>query len=119
MIETLQARTKNKSEPIQFRPEFIFPEDKTFEDKLGKLLDDPAVYINDHIKDQLCELLKLKHPEKKLTKEELLKLSEEHTNGIPLLRYGVWVFYPWSNRLVHLLPENEFIEVRTSRNQYK
>jgi tRNA A37 threonylcarbamoyladenosine dehydratase len=29
------------------------------------------------------------------------------------------VYYPWSSRLVHLLEEPEFVEVRTSRNVYK
>ena len=33
--------------------------------------------------------------------------------------YGVWVHYPWSRRLVHLVREEEFIELRTSRNRYK
>src|SRR5260370_18562096 len=33
--------------------------------------------------------------------------------------YGVWVYYPWSGWLVHLLDEREFIELRTTRNLYK
>lgn len=37
----------------------------------------------------------------------------------PPEEYGVWVYYPWSTRLVHLLDEAEFIELRTNRNKYK
>lgn len=33
--------------------------------------------------------------------------------------FGVWVHYPWSGRLVRLLPEDTFIEVRTNRNREK
>ncbi|HRF79656.1 MAG TPA: hypothetical protein PL070_06180, partial [Flavobacteriales bacterium] len=35
------------------------------------------------------------------------------------LAYGVWVFYPWADRLVHLLDEPEFALVRTDRNRNK
>ena len=33
--------------------------------------------------------------------------------------FGVWVHYPWSGKLVHVLPEDAFIEVRTNRNRDK
>lgn len=46
-------------------------------------------------------------------------LIEKHLNGVKIEDYGVWVYYPWSNRLVHLLDEEEYIEVRTNRNHYK
>lgn len=33
--------------------------------------------------------------------------------------FGVWVHYPWSGRLVQVLPEDAFVEVRTNRNRDK
>jgi hypothetical protein len=39
--------------------------------------------------------------------------------GLPPEEYGVWVYYPWSYRLVHLLDEAEFAQVRTDRNRNK
>lgn len=33
--------------------------------------------------------------------------------------FGVWVHYPWSGRLVHVLPEEAFVAVRTNRNRDK
>ncbi|MFB7717942.1 Rv1355c family protein [Nocardia sp. NPDC056100] len=36
-----------------------------------------------------------------------------------LAEYGVWVWYPWTGDLVHLLPEKEFRAVRADRNRYK
>ena len=46
-----------------------------------------------------------------------------HLDGVDGRRdweaFGTWVHYPWSNRLVRLLPEEAFIEVRTNRNRNK
>ncbi|WP_099364906.1 ThiF family adenylyltransferase [Sphingobacterium sp. 1.A.4] len=39
--------------------------------------------------------------------------------GIPIEEFGLWVYYPWRRSLVHILSEEEFIEVRTNRNQLK
>ncbi len=56
---------------------------------------------------------------KKFTQELYDEAIKLHLGNTPIEHYGVWVFYPWSNRLVHLLDEAEFIEVRTNRNIYK
>lgn len=39
--------------------------------------------------------------------------------GAALQAFGRWVYYPWSGRLVHLLPPEEFRELRLDRNKYK
>ncbi|MGB1031398.1 MAG: ThiF family adenylyltransferase, partial [Flavobacteriales bacterium] len=39
--------------------------------------------------------------------------------GVEPADYGVWVYYPWLRKLVHLLDEKEFVECRTNRNKYK
>ena len=44
---------------------------------------------------------------------------QAHSAGVAVAHYGVWVYYPWSRRLVHVLPEAEFIELRANRNYYK
>lgn len=77
------------------------------------------IFVFDTIHSQLCELIKSLHPNRKLNKDELITAVENHLNGIQEQHYGVWVYYPWSKRLVHLLDEEEFVEVRTNRNQYK
>src|SRR5690606_14080404 len=33
--------------------------------------------------------------------------------------YGLYIYYPWSNKLVHIVTQEEFIELRTSRNKHK
>ncbi len=63
--------------------------------------------------------MKSKNPSILFNKEELTKAAEKHIGATPFEEYGVWVYYPWSNRLVHLLDEDEFIFVRTNRNMNK
>jgi len=93
------------------------PDDKkTYEELLsGKA----ALFLSDEIQSQLRELVKSQRPWVRIKPEEYEGLIAAHLNGAPIDTYGVWVYYPWSHRLVHLLDEEEFIEVRTNRNQYK
>ncbi|HYG14778.1 MAG TPA: Rv1355c family protein, partial [Bacteroidia bacterium] len=77
------------------------------------------IFIYDTIQSQLRELIKSLNPSRKLSAEETKKAVENHLAGRDSSAYGVWVYYPWARRLVHLLDEEEFIEVRTNRNQYK
>jgi molybdopterin/thiamine biosynthesis adenylyltransferase len=75
----------------------------------------------DTIDTQILELLACRNPS--LGKANILSsgmvdayLREKNKT---LETYGVWVYYPWKNQLVHILDEEEFIEVRTNRNKYK
>lgn len=77
------------------------------------------IFIYDTIQSQLRELIKSLNPSRKLSAEETKKAVENHLAGRDINAYGVWVYYPWARRLVHLLDEEEFVEVRTNRNQYK
>ncbi len=78
-----------------------------------------SLEVLDEIESQLKELIKLKYPQKKLSEEESKDLIKNHLGEMSLEEYGVWVYYPWLNKVIHLLPEEEFIEVRTNRNHYK
>jgi molybdopterin/thiamine biosynthesis adenylyltransferase len=74
--------------------------------------------VSDSIRTQVGELLETRTPRRKLKAIEL-------DNEIDLVleggadAYGSWAYYPWSNRLVHVLPAAEFAEVRSSRNRNK
>jgi molybdopterin/thiamine biosynthesis adenylyltransferase len=87
--------------------------------QLEQLIQQETVEIIDTIQQQIGEWIRIQHAGKPITKELLESETERILNGIPIERFGNWVFYPWSNRLVHLLPEDAFIEVRTNRNQLK
>lgn len=83
------------------------------------LLSEGNIKQYDTIYGQLTELIKLSNPTERLDKASMDSLVTKHLNGKDLNQYGVWVYYPWSNSLVHLLDEEEFIKVRTNRNIYK
>lgn len=105
---------------MEFEPKFYRLSDKNEEQQLTQLIEsNPQLVIIDEIESQLKELLKLKHPDKQLTSAELHSLVNKHVGNITYDQYGVWVYYPWRNTLVHLLDKKEFVEVRTNRNQYK
>ncbi len=77
------------------------------------------IVILDEIESQLKDLIKLRNPSVKLTESELTDLVQVHVGDKNIDEYGVWVYYPWCNKLVHILDEEEFIEVRTNRNKNK
>jgi tRNA A37 threonylcarbamoyladenosine dehydratase len=75
--------------------------------------------VFDTLPAQLRDLIKTRNPSRKLSTEELDALVAAHVGGRPLEEYGVWVYYSWSDTLVHLLDEAEFAELRTNRNRNK
>lgn len=117
MLLTDNATPENHHivEPQLFR--IYLEEDKK---KLEELLKQkPYIKIHDQIDSQLDDLIKSKHPKRKPEPDELVLLKAKHIGEVPLQEYGVWAYFPWSERLVHILDEEEYIEVRTNRNIYK
>ena len=76
-------------------------------------------FVHDELYGQLHELIKMKSPSVKISQEDYKGLISDHLAGSDIDTYGVWVYYSWSSRLVHMLDKDEFIQVRTNRNQYK
>ena len=74
--------------------------------------------VHDTIAAQLAELVETRAPAEKLTADEIRTRSLALAGG-DLRAYGSWVHFPWSRRIVHVLPEREYEELRTSRNRNK
>ncbi len=103
-----------------FEPEFFRISNSGDASNLEKLLvGQPHIQVFDALQGQLEELLKSHNPSRKFSQEELQAAITAHLGSTPAGQYGVWVHYPWSGRLVHILDEKEFVFLRTSRNQYK
>ncbi|WP_051664322.1 Rv1355c family protein [Dyadobacter crusticola] len=119
ILTRLEENISEKSEAL-FQPIFYRLINSDDRNRLELLLaQKPDILVFDTIYNQLFELAKIKNPAVKLTQEQSDALIQEHLGGTTLHEYGVWVFYPWSRRLVHLLDEEEFSKVRTNRNNYK
>ncbi len=77
------------------------------------------MHVHDELHSQLRELVRALNPSVKYNTPELDAAALAHLGRTPAQIYGVWVYYPWSRRLVHLLDEPEFVLVRTDRNRNK
>ena len=111
---------QNKSTLNLASPLFYRLSNSADKKQLDALLNEnPSITVFDELQCQLEELVKCLNPKIKIGKAELAEATKKHIGTTPIEEYGVWVYYPWSNRLVHILDEQEFVDVRTSRNQNK
>lgn len=118
-MDNINSGINAPSHSMSYRPVYFRIDRPEEEDKLNALIkSNKNIVIYDTISGQLNELIKLNNPSKKLTKEESAAILIQHTGG-DLRKYGVWVYYPWSDKLVHTLDEQEFARVRTNRNIHK
>jgi molybdopterin/thiamine biosynthesis adenylyltransferase len=78
-----------------------------------------SMLVYDTIAAQLKELYKITFPYKAFDVTHFEGWKIILLEGRAELAYGNWIYYPWENSLVHLLPEAAFIAVRTNRNNYK
>lgn len=87
--------------------------------QLDQLKQQHDIEIIDTIELQLGEWIRIQQVGKALTPAFIQEQIQQLLNGKPIETFGNWIYYPWSKRLVHLLPEEAFIDVRTNRNQLK
>jgi molybdopterin/thiamine biosynthesis adenylyltransferase len=87
---------------------------------LGTLLRSGLVReVCDTIAAQLGELVRCREPARTFSHNELGFAVKRQLDGAAEWEYGTWAWYPWSGRLVHVLPRAEFRLVRTDRNRGK
>jgi molybdopterin/thiamine biosynthesis adenylyltransferase len=85
---------------------------------LVALLADRAVVVIDELAEQLVQLVRGRAPGQLLSGAELRDAVDGLLEGREPARFGTWAFYPWSRRLVHVLPEPLHRELRLDRNRY-
>ncbi|MCH0538230.1 ThiF family adenylyltransferase [Streptomyces sp. MUM 203J] len=74
--------------------------------------------VHDRIEEQVEELLHCRAPRDPFGSRSRRLAVAEAMGSRPDV-YGRWVWYPWSGRLVRVLPEDVFRLVRTDRNRDK
>jgi len=119
MTDTLQSalHALRANDCSAFRPLLLPAGEPCTASRLEALLDVGDVReVHDTLRQQLCGLLETRHPSRKLSDAELNALVADHADPTT---HGVWVHYPWSGRLVRVLPRDEFQELRSSRNRNK
>ncbi|MBC7425953.1 MAG: Rv1355c family protein [Bacteroidia bacterium] len=110
----------NHLEKHKTRPDFFDKSKPGQAEALEKLLtENPHIQICDEIIGQLAELIKCRNAQITYTSQSLNDAVIKYISGGDTSHIGTWVYYPWSFRLVHILHKEDFIELRTSRNNYK
>ncbi|MDN3203170.1 Rv1355c family protein [Algoriphagus sediminis] len=79
----------------------------------------PYLEVVDSLDHQVGELIKALTPQRIFKEEELEQEIQSFFQNTDRDSYGNWVYYPWKNIVTRLLPEEDFIRVRTQRNNYK
>lgn len=108
-----------KCSDLDWEPHFIDPRTPEGKKQLAEFSQDVSVQIHDTIFAQVGEMLKSRFPRKKLKDESLKKAINDFFENVIAEEYGMWVYYPWSRRLVHILSEEDFIATRLSPNNPK
>jgi len=118
MLTSLLASRLDRSEGVA--PRFFRLKSADDRSALEELLaGEPRVVVHDAFLEQAAELIDAREPRRALSREDVARAVAAWRGGLLAEELGVWVYYPWSRRLVHLLDEADFIELRTVRNLYK
>ncbi len=94
--------------------------DKEQKSRLMRLMRDRHITVVDTIQEDLSELFciqnpKIAHSSRRQNAIKRFLVEKKPQNGWK--EYGAWVWYPWNRTLVHILPSDEYHEVRTARNR--
>jgi hypothetical protein len=113
-----KCMTQNFIEESIWKPQ-IYRQRNDSDDLACLIRTHPRLQKIDTLASQVRELIRIRCPERRLLQEEVDQLAKQHLAGSPLEECGAWIYYPWTERLVHLLDRDEFAELRTNRNRYK
>ncbi|MGH3940141.1 MAG: Rv1355c family protein [Pseudonocardiaceae bacterium] len=118
LVSTLRAASGRRDRQLHSAV-LLDPSSDRDRRRLDELARNPAVTVMDTVLEQLDELVRSREPALQLrgpaTGHRIDALLERSAPEL----FGRWVFYPWSGRLVHVLPEPLHRELRLDRNRYK
>lgn len=107
------------------RPQIIeMEEDSNAEQRLKELMSTAEVVrVVEVYDEQLAELFisanaQLYKATLEIKRQAINEHFQEYKSGTPNWKLGSWVYYPWSGTLVHMLGREQFIKLRTIRNQF-
>ena len=88
-----------KAPNSDYKPLFFDIKNEEEKIELVKIVESyKGIIILDEIESQLKELIKLKHPKRKLSDIESDELIRTHLGNQSIDEYGVWVYYSWLNK---------------------
>lgn len=104
-----KMNTKEKTDRASWQPILIK------ENELPSFIEgNPNLKVVDQYPEQLREIFLLRHPNYRFDPN----YETEFETWQEKAPAGVWFHYPWLCTLIHFLPEDMHLEVRTGRNRY-
>ena len=117
-LESALAAAAARRDVTTFRPVVLDAGAPDTPAALAALAADPTVAVVDELGDQLEQLVQGRAPRERLAGAGCRAAVERVLEGREPVAFGTWVFYPWSRRLVHVLPAPLHHELRFDRNRY-
>lgn len=114
-IGSLKTKTKQKFSSEDF---LILNLNKNSDLKKFNQLVKNSVEIFDALDSLFVELYQIRFPsDRNKSPEAAEKLKADIIREKDQTYFGNWIYYSWSNKLVHFPPENIWEEIRTARNK--
>ena len=109
-MKVLDKFIKNSKDDSYEPVIFDFKKVKDFKSAFTLLKQQKILKVVDEFQEQLKELVLIKNPKllQKQTKNHYIKND---------FKKGKWIYYPWVSALVHVLDKNDYIRLKTSRNE--
>jgi len=76
-------------------------------------------HLHDTIERQIEDLVRVRARRGDLSARELAEGRAALLGDTDPAAFGRWVFFPWSGRMVHVLPPAEYAELRLDRNRHQ
>jgi hypothetical protein len=120
MLTPSHGYHETAEEQARWRPVIFCPTVSDEARRMAELLGSGKVRtVYDTILGQLGDLVKARAHDDDLSPEAQARGVQEYLAGALPDTVGRWAYYPWSGRLVHVLPPAEFRELRLDRNRHK
>ena len=115
LIDVISKKELTDQNATEFQPVFFRLANEEDKSKFEYLLkSNSTLKMFDCFLQQKEELNKINRLKKPLEEKQ-----QEDTSKEALAKEGVWIYYSWLNCIVHALDKEDFITVRTNRNQHK
>ena len=121
MIKTLEQNLKEKTAGASWQPVFFDLTSKKDQKKVSDLLAQGKIQqVSDDYEEECRELFAFRNPSVVYSPNFATSFKtyfEDLQKKAPLWQQGKWVYFPWLSKISHILEEEDFFTVRTSRNK--
>lgn len=121
ILDLLQQKTSQKRDP-SWQPVIFSLDNEKETAQLHSLLSNKNLEVLDTLTESIEDLFRIDFPYIMPGSPEYKGVHEEYVkrflNGQELTQAGVWVYYPWRSRLIHLPAGEDYYKLRTARNKF-